>query len=263
MPRRSALAALHAPRSVLVPFLDRRFEPHLDQMQHVPVDDAPGDRLHQVPVRDRVEILRQIGVHHVRMPRQKMPVHSADRIARAPLGSVAMDAVLEIRLEDRLQHQFGGGLRHPVPNRGDAERAFAAARLRDRHPSHGPGPVGLRDEILAQPDKPPLHARRLDLLEVDSVHARRARVVAGQRIGVFENVGSANLVVEQVEAVVGLRLRLAIKLSLQAPDFVGRRQTHRQSPSFSSRQKRARSQGPWLRRNYPASTLLRPCPTPA
>ena len=179
-------------------------------------------------MRDRVEILRQIGVHHVRMPRQEMPVHSADRIARAPLGAVAMGAVLEIRLEDRLQHQFGGGLRHPVPNRGNAERTFAAAGLRDRHPSHRLWPVGPRDQILAQPGKPLLDARRLDLFEVDPVHARRARVVTGQRIGVFENVGSANLVVEQVEAVVGLRLRLAIKLSLQAPDFC------RASPNSSS-----------------------------
>ena len=40
-------------------------------------------------------------------------------------------------------------------------------------------------------------------------------------------------------------------------------QAHRQSPSPHHLRKRARSQGPLLRRHCPASTLVRPCPTPA
>src|SRR5213076_808803 len=40
-------------------------------------------------------------------------------------------------------------------------------------------------------------------------------------------------------------------------------QAHRQSPSPRRLQKHAKSQGPLLRRYYPASTLIRPCPTPA
>src|SRR5262249_34055812 len=40
-------------------------------------------------------------------------------------------------------------------------------------------------------------------------------------------------------------------------------QAQRQSPSPRRLQKHAKSQGPLLRRHYPASTLLRPCPTPA
>jgi hypothetical protein len=40
-------------------------------------------------------------------------------------------------------------------------------------------------------------------------------------------------------------------------------QAHRQSPSPRHLRKRTRSQGPLLGRHYPASTLLRPCPTPA
>jgi hypothetical protein len=40
-------------------------------------------------------------------------------------------------------------------------------------------------------------------------------------------------------------------------------QAHRQSPSPRRLQKHAKSQGPLLRRHYPASTLIRPCPTPA
>src|SRR5260370_13667965 len=40
-------------------------------------------------------------------------------------------------------------------------------------------------------------------------------------------------------------------------------QAHRQSPRPRHLRKRTRSQGPLLRRHYSASTLLRPCPTPA
>jgi hypothetical protein len=40
-------------------------------------------------------------------------------------------------------------------------------------------------------------------------------------------------------------------------------QAHRQSPSPRRLQKHAKSQGPLLRWRYPASTLIRPCPTPA
>jgi hypothetical protein len=36
-----------------------------------------------------------------------------------------------------------------------------------------------------------------------------------------------------------------------------------QSPQHLRRHERTRSQGPFLRRNYPASTVVRPCPTPA
>jgi Ser/Thr protein kinase RdoA (MazF antagonist) len=43
---------------VAIPLLDRRLEPHLDEGQDVPIDDAPGHALHQVPVRNVMEVLR-------------------------------------------------------------------------------------------------------------------------------------------------------------------------------------------------------------
>ncbi len=78
-----------------------------------------------------------------------------------------------------------------------------------------------------------------------------------------QNVLAADLVVEHVEAEGGLRLRLTIQLSLKAPDLFGCFKAHRQSPSPHHRRKHTRSQGPFLRRRYPASTVVRPCPTPA
>src|SRR6202158_3327451 len=77
-----------------------------------------------------------------------------------------------------------------------------------------------------------------------------------------KNVFTTNLVVEHVEAKGGLRLRLAIELSLKGPDLLRCYQAHHQSPSPHHLQKRTRSQGPFLHRHYPASTVVRPCPTP-
>jgi hypothetical protein len=57
----AAPTAAHAPFAVAIPFLDRRFQPQLDQPQHVPVDDASGHRFEEVRVRNRVEVFRQIG----------------------------------------------------------------------------------------------------------------------------------------------------------------------------------------------------------
>jgi len=47
------------------------------------------------------------------------------------------------------------------------------------------------------------------------------------------------------------------------PDHSRCLQAHRQSPSPRHLRKHTRSQGPFLRRHYPASAVVRPCPTPA
>jgi hypothetical protein len=124
--------------------------------------------------------------------------------------------------------------RHPIADGGNAQRALPAARLRDHHPPNRHGPVRHRGEVLFQSLKPSLHPRPLDVLERHPVHARRAVVATGQRKSVGENVRPADLVVQEIEAELGLRLRLHIKLSLKGPDLIRRFQTHRQSPLLSS-----------------------------
>src|SRR5439155_17131256 len=163
-----------------------------------------------------------------------------------------------------VQHELGGSLNHALADRRNTERTLASAvRFRDHHPPHRIGPVCLRDQFLAQARQPCLHARRLDLREGHPIHPRRTRIVASKRIGMAQDILSANLVVEHIEAESGLRLRLAIELPLKAPDLFRRYKAHHQSPSPHHLRKRTRSQGPLLRRHYPASTLVRPCPTPA
>ena len=151
---RRLLASRHAPPSLTVPFLDRRLQPQLDQPQHMPVDDASGHRFEEVRMRDGVEVFRQIGVNHVGVAPAYQPVHFLDGIGPAAAGPIAISAVLEVRLEDRFQHQLGGGLDHPIPDRRDAERAFAAPRLRDHHPPHRCRPVRLLGQFLPQACQP-------------------------------------------------------------------------------------------------------------
>ena len=94
-------------------------------------------------MRNRIEILRQVGVHHIGEPLAQQSVHRLDRIDAAAARSVAIGSGFEVRLEDRLQHQFRSGLHHAVPDRRDAKWPLAAAGLRDHHPSHRLGLVCL------------------------------------------------------------------------------------------------------------------------
>jgi hypothetical protein len=87
-----------------------------------------------------------------------MPVHVLDCVHRTTRGTIAVGIVLEVRLEDRFQHELGGSLDHPIPDRWNAERSLASIRLRYGHPPHRIGPVRLRNQFLAQGRQPPLQA---------------------------------------------------------------------------------------------------------
>src|SRR4030095_12722057 len=79
-PTRAALATRHAPAAVLIPFLDGRFQPHLDKVQHCAVDGQPGDTLQQLLVWDGVEIFRQVRVDYLCIAVAQSPMHRLDRV---------------------------------------------------------------------------------------------------------------------------------------------------------------------------------------
>src|SRR5262249_27656289 len=148
---RVALATTDAPGPVaVVPFLDRRFQPQLDQPEHAPVRDATSHRFHKLVVRDRVEVAGQIGVDHVGVAPAYQPAHFLDCVHRTASGAVAGDIVLEVGLEDRFQHKLGGSLHTPTPDGWNAEWSLAATGFWDHHPPHRVRPVRLQDQFLAQ-----------------------------------------------------------------------------------------------------------------
>jgi hypothetical protein len=57
-------------------------------------------------------------------------------------------------------------------------------------------------------------------------------------------------------------LRLTVQLPPMPPDLNGA-DRHTPVTDLWLLRKHTRSQGPLLRQHYPASTLVRPCPTPA
>ena len=74
-------------------------------------------------MRNGIEVLAQIGIDYIRIPLDKQLMNHLDRLLSTPLRSIGVSIRFQIRFEDWLQHQFGGRLRHPVPNRRDSERA--------------------------------------------------------------------------------------------------------------------------------------------
>src|SRR5260370_102795 len=59
------LASCPMPPSLLIPLLCRNLQPHLDQMQHVPIDDSPSHTLQQFGVRNVVKVFGQIRVDYL------------------------------------------------------------------------------------------------------------------------------------------------------------------------------------------------------
>jgi hypothetical protein len=78
-------------------------------------------------------------------------VDLGDRVLRPPFRTEAIRRRLEIRLEDRLEHQFQRGLHNPVGGRRDPEATDLARRFGDRllPDPLGNEPAGF--EIFSQP----------------------------------------------------------------------------------------------------------------
>src|SRR5262249_61742002 len=108
---------------------------------------------------NRIEVAGQMGVDHVGVAPAYQPAHFFDRVHRSADGAVAVDIILEVRLEDWFQHEFGGSL-HPDP--GWSECRAVARRHRALRSS--PAALGQADTSsrlvpragpLATPPSPP------------------------------------------------------------------------------------------------------------
>ena len=130
------LAACHASPSLAIRLLDRRLQPHLEQLKHLSIDDPASNRLHQLLMRYRLEIRLQIRVDNIRLATAKQLVDLLNRILGPTLRSKAISLGFEISLENRFDHKLGRGLNYPVPDRRNAERSKTAPRLVDQNPSH-------------------------------------------------------------------------------------------------------------------------------
>src|SRR5258705_8327204 len=85
----------------------------------------------------------------------------------------------------------------------------------DEHSSDRIRLVALLPERKRQFAKPPPHPVRVDVREVLAVYSRCALVGATLRIGVCQNVITADLVLQRVEAIAGFCLRFRVQRLLQ------------------------------------------------
>jgi hypothetical protein len=95
-----------------------------------------------------------------------------------PVRAEPIRAGQEIRLEDRLQHQFQGRLDHPVPDGRDTQAAFLAASLGNHALPHGQRAEAAVFHLRPQLQEEVLHApHRLDIESRPAIHACRARAL--------------------------------------------------------------------------------------
>ena len=114
-------------------------------------------------------------------------------------------------------------LHHPIADRGDAKRALAAVALGDPHPQQGLWPVSPSAQLLPQPFQPRLDAVGLDRLEGLTIAARRAAIGAAASVRFGQNIGSADLVPQGVEAIGRFSLGFRLQRGLQLPNPVSQR----------------------------------------
>src|SRR5712664_406369 len=115
-------------------------------------------------------------------------MHFPDGVLRTPLRSVTVGIRFQFRLEDRLDHQLGGGLHHSVPYRRNAERPFPAPGLWDHYPPHRLWLICLAAQLLSDTAQPLPQAFRLDPLEALPIYSRRALIGPRQFVGMSQNI---------------------------------------------------------------------------
>src|ERR1700688_3656783 len=91
--------------SALVGFLNRSFQPHLDQMQHRSVDHSASHRLKKFGMRQTIEVATEICVNNFAIPRIDQLVDLSYRVQCATLAPIGILLRLQVRLEDRFEYQ--------------------------------------------------------------------------------------------------------------------------------------------------------------
>src|SRR5215217_7634262 len=101
------------------------------------VPDPRSHPVHQGRMVDHVEARLDVTFHHPLIRAGGELVNLSNRVLGAPPRTEAIRAWLEVRLEDRLEHQFEGRLHGAVPRGRDAKPSqLGAARLGDHPFSH-------------------------------------------------------------------------------------------------------------------------------
>jgi len=150
---------------------DPRPQERRHQAQDALVSDATSHPAHEGGVVDLVEARRDVGLQHplvVPIGRCEV-VDLGDGVLGSALGTEPVGAWVEVRLQDRLEHQLQPGLHDPIGGRGDPETTQLARRLGDRllpHPlGNQPASLELISQLAQQPPSPGADSARSDPID--------------------------------------------------------------------------------------------------
>jgi len=185
-------------------------------MQHRHVGDPPRQALHQLGVRNGVEVLGDIRIDDLSPALGQLLMDQLHRLVASATGSVPMRRVAEVGLEYRLQDELCGRLRNPIFQGRDAQRAFSSSWFRNQYPAHCLGLIGPRLQLTLQLLEPAFLAIFLNLFEGLSVDSRCPTFLLREPQCLRQDVASIDFVVQRVEAkrrlCLGLRVQLSLKL---------------------------------------------------
>ena len=194
-------------------------------------------------MRNRIEVPGQISVNYFGVPLINRPVDGSHGIERTALGTVPVGRLIEVRFEDRFEHQRRRGLYDPVADRGNTERPLAhATGFRNHHASNRLRFVAFCPNLLSQFAEPALHSVDFDARKGFPIHTWGSTIRPAKRECVCEDVFTPHLVIQKMESPRRLLLGLHVQRSLERPDSFGSCQAHANPPLLSS-SKRTSNQG--------------------
>src|SRR5262245_15480361 len=168
---------------------------------------------------DCVEIALDVRIYHP-PPAYQAFFHDFDSLLCAAFGSKPVRAVLEVRLENRFDHDLTRLLHHPVTNRRDTQRSLPAIRLGDIHPQHRLWSVRVGLQVLLNLSKKRTHPCPFDVVDTQTVRPGAAAVLAYVFPGPPQNIRPEDTVIERVEPTVPARFGRQEELALELLCFV-------------------------------------------
>jgi hypothetical protein len=153
-------------------FKDRCDEPLLDHLEHTPVTNPTRNALHQLPVRDRAEVVAEIRIDNVGATLVEVITHLSNCLLRIPPLPEPELLVREVRIKDGIDNRQHRRLRHSIPDCRNSEWTMTATSLRYPHSQEGLRRILSAPQLLLQVSKPFLQPARFNLFECQSVNAR-------------------------------------------------------------------------------------------
>jgi len=161
-------------------------------------------------MRDAVKVARQVRINDVGVSGVQQAMNRCYRVLRSPTFPIGVLFGLQVGFKDGFQHDHGGRLYDSVGDRRYPQRAQFAVRLRYPDSLHRFRLVVFLLQPFRQFPKPAFFSVRFDVFEVLPIHSGRSLVGFAASVGIFQDVPSIDLVVQEVKPVIGFFLRFGM-----------------------------------------------------